>query len=134
MQPGEEECESGSVRLAEALQAHIWPHITMKSGNLTTAAAAASNKLLPESEQSLAGLDSQDPEGESFEDLFSKFAEMKGIKKLVITESEKRCNLYIAHAQQLPQEQRKAYAEKVVLAFWDAIGGDQEEVKDLTES
>lgn len=75
MQPGE---ESGSVRLAEALQAHVWPHITMKSGDLTT---TASNILLPKSEQSLSGLDSQDPEGESFEDLFSKFAEMKGTKR-----------------------------------------------------
>ena len=48
-----------------------------------------------------------------------------------MTESE---DLFVAHAQELPQEQRKAYAEKVVLAFWDAIGGDQEEVKDLAES
>ena len=39
----------------------------------------------------------------------------------------------LAHAQELPSEQRKAYAEKVVLAFWDAIGGDEEEVKDLDD-
>lgn len=38
-----------------------------------------------------------------------------------------------AHAQQLPHEERKHYAEKVVLAFWDAIGGDEDEVKDTTE-
>ena len=50
----------------------------MKSGDLT--AAAASNIVFPKNEQALAGLESQDPEGESFEDLFSKFAEMKGIK------------------------------------------------------
>ncbi len=36
-----------------------------------------------------------------------------------------------AHAQQLPHEQKKDYAEKVVLAFWEAIGGDEDEVKDL---
>ena len=35
-----------------------------------------------------------------------------------------------AHAQQLTHEERKAYAEKVVLAFWDAIGGDEDEIKD----
>lgn len=39
----------------------------------------------------------------------------------------------LVHAQQLPPDQRKVYAEKVVLAFWDAIGGDEEEVKELND-
>ena len=33
------------------------------------------------------------------------------------------------HAQSLPHEERKEYAEKVVMAFWNAIGGDEDEVK-----
>lgn len=37
-----------------------------------------------------------------------------------------------AHAQQLSHDERKNYAEKVVLAFWNAIGGDEDEVKDFT--
>ena len=41
-------------------------------------------------------------------------------------------NLLTEHAEKLPHEERKAYAEKVVMAFWDAIGGDEEEVRDLT--
>lgn len=36
------------------------------------------------------------------------------------------------HAKQLPHEERKVYAEKVVMAFWNAIGGDKEEMRDLT--
>lgn len=33
------------------------------------------------------------------------------------------------HAQSLSHEERKGYAEKVVMAFWNAIGGDEEEVE-----
>ena len=33
------------------------------------------------------------------------------------------------HAESLPHEERKQYAEKVVMAFWNAIGGDEDEVK-----
>lgn len=112
---------TGTARLAEALQAHVWPHITMKSDSVHKAAASSQSltkELLSEDEKLLAEgcAQEQDPGGESFEELFAKFADMK------------------AHAQQLPQEQRKEYAEKVVMAFWDAIGGDEEEVKDLDNS
>ncbi len=32
------------------------------------------------------------------------------------------------HAESLPHEERKVYAERVAMAFWDAIGGDKEEL------
>jgi hypothetical protein len=77
------------------------------------------------------GLDGEkDPGGENFENLFARFAEMKRkykssvplmLLKIFITSSE--------HAQSLPHEERKDYAEKVVMAFWNAIGGDEEEIK-----
>lgn len=35
-----------------------------------------------------------------------------------------------AHAEQLPHDERKQYAEKVVMAFWEAIGGDEDEMKE----
>lgn len=47
----------------------------------------------------------------SFEELFEKFATFK------------------SNADNLPPDQRKAYAEKVTFAFWRAIGGDEEEIK-----
>ncbi len=34
------------------------------------------------------------------------------------------------HAESLSHEERKAYAEKVVLAFWDAVGGNEDEVRE----
>jgi len=50
---------------------------------------------------------------EDFEKLFDRMREMK----------EK--------AESLPEDQRKAYAEQVALAFWSAIGGDPEETEGL---
>jgi len=32
------------------------------------------------------------------------------------------------HAQSLAHQDRKEYAEKVVMAFWNAIGGDEQEL------
>ncbi|XP_048736444.2 alpha- and gamma-adaptin-binding protein p34-like [Ostrea edulis] len=58
---------------------------------------------------------SEEDGGESFEQLFSKFRLMK----------EK--------AESLPQAEKKKYAEKVTIAFWKAIGGDEEEIGDLSD-
>nr|XP_022329627.1 alpha- and gamma-adaptin-binding protein p34-like [Crassostrea virginica] len=57
----------------------------------------------------------EEEEEESFEQLFSKFKLMK----------EK--------AESLPQDQKKKYAEKVTIAFWKAIGGDEDELGDLSD-
>ncbi|XP_013792195.1 alpha- and gamma-adaptin-binding protein p34-like isoform X1 [Limulus polyphemus] len=56
----------------------------------------------------------EDPGGESFEALFSKFHNMK------------------QKAATLSGEDRKKYAEKVAVAFWRALGGDEEEVAGLS--
>lgn len=97
----EEEAEEGGIaRLAEALQAHVWPVMTMKhNGNshvqeqpavvpdTSTGCSSKGASLestmsakLSEVEETLAaGVDGeQDPGGESFEQLFAKFADMKG--------------------------------------------------------
>lgn len=60
--------------------------------------------------------DEGDPSDVSFEELFSKFAEMKET------------------AASLPPDQRKAYAEKVTIAFWRAIGGDEGEIAGIGDS
>jgi len=52
----------------------------------------------------------------SFEELFGKFAEMKET------------------AASLPPDQRKAYAEKMTMAFWRAIGGDENEIAGIGDS
>ena len=37
-------------------------------------------------------------------------------------------------ADDLPLDQRKAYAEQVALQFWKAIGGDEDEIAGLDDS
>ncbi|CAH1796246.1 unnamed protein product [Owenia fusiformis] len=75
--------------------------------------------LLPNEDMAtFAALANEDPsEGdESFEQLFEKMKIMKD------------------HADTLPLDQRKAYAEKVALSFWRAIGGDEDEIEGLSDS
>lgn len=36
-------------------------------------------------------------------------------------------------ANSLPPEERKKYAEKVVVSFWKAIGGDEDEIDGLSD-
>lgn len=64
--------------------------------------------------QELANLTAGDADVENFERLFSKLKEMKD------------------KASSLPHEQRKVHAEKVAKAFWMAIGGEEDEVEDLS--
>ncbi|XP_060606643.1 alpha- and gamma-adaptin-binding protein p34-like [Ruditapes philippinarum] len=72
------------------------------------------DSLLPSEDMALfEALGSEDPGGESFEKLFEKFAHMK----------EK--------ANNLPLQERKKYAENVAIAFWRAMGGDEDEIGDL---
>ncbi|XP_042911618.1 alpha- and gamma-adaptin-binding protein p34 isoform X2 [Parasteatoda tepidariorum] len=60
-------------------------------------------------------LSGEDPGGESFEALFDKFASMKD------------------RAAGLNGEDRKKYAEKVAIAFWRAMGGDEDEIEGLDD-
>lgn len=85
---GEEEEVGGTARLAEALQAYTWPEMTMRSKTsseqhppLSAESTDAPEFYNSTEEKMLAeGLDpAQDPDGESFEQLFAKFADMKGI-------------------------------------------------------
>ncbi|XP_030222652.1 alpha- and gamma-adaptin-binding protein p34 isoform X3 [Gadus morhua] len=64
--------------------------------------------------QELANLTAGDADVENFERLFTKLKEMKD------------------KASSLPHEQRKVHAEKVAKAFWMAIGGEADEVEELS--
>ncbi|KAL3866787.1 hypothetical protein ACJMK2_044056 [Sinanodonta woodiana] len=66
--------------------------------------------------QLFEALGTEDPGGESFEKLFERFGLM----------NEK--------AQSLPYQERKKYAEKVAIAFWRAMGGDEDEVEGLSDT
>ncbi|XP_072166734.1 alpha- and gamma-adaptin-binding protein p34-like [Diadema setosum] len=71
--------------------------------------------MLSEDMKLFEALGNEDPQSESFEQLFSKMAYMK----------EK--------ANSLEGEERRRYAEKVAIAFWRAVGGDQEEIDGLDD-
>ncbi|KAL5482073.1 hypothetical protein EMCRGX_G022354 [Ephydatia muelleri] len=128
----------GVARVREALHAHMWPILKMKvnpppPSEAQSAGIPADNDVaaeepsvqqivgglladakpgLPDAKEG-AGVQEQEEAVESFEELFSRFAAMK------------------AHAQNLSNDERRAYAEKVTMAFWKAIGGkDDDEEED----
>lgn len=137
--------QTGIERIREALQAHTWPSMTMKCDK-TKKHSEVKNEVVnkDKSKKDHKNLDSKSQEiiGKSihhmhycqyaltdkmlgepphededkFEELFDKFMAMKET------------------AQLLPHEQRKAYAEKVVMEFWQAIGGDEEEMRSSDEN
>jgi hypothetical protein len=43
-------------------------------------------------------------------------------------------NIISVEASRLNDGERRLYAEKVTLAFWRAVGGDNEEIEGLDES
>jgi len=55
-------------------------------------------------------------ETDSFEELFQRMCSMK------------------SQANALEGAQRKAYAEKITMAFWQAIEGDEEEIEGLSSA
>lgn len=62
---------------------------------------------------------SGDPNTEDTSDDFSElFSQLLSMKESV---------------RPLPLNERKAHAEQVVAAFWRAIGGDEEELGEITE-
>lgn len=72
------------------------------------------DELLPQmDDMALFDTVGEDDPGGSFESMFAKFSLMK----------EK--------AESLPPELRKAYAEKVAIAFWKAMGGEEDEIGGL---
>ncbi|XP_068694192.1 alpha- and gamma-adaptin-binding protein p34-like isoform X4 [Montipora foliosa] len=139
--------KTGIARVIEALQCAEWPNMKMKesprlkvstylTGNHGTAdvsirAGSAqlgsdTSKLSDTSKTPVFPLPSDDlelPSGsasdgneiESFEDLFQNLGLMK------------------ERASCLPSKERKDYAEKVAMAFWRAIGGNEDEIDGLED-
>jgi len=102
--------KSGRERIIQALKAHTWSNLELieesekkeNTGEECEEEDSLKNPLLVAAEEALG----EDP---SFEDLFAQISKMKDI------------------SNNLPDAERKAYAEKVALAFYKSIGGDSEE-------
>ena len=90
------------------------PKVTDSNADCST--AKIDNLFGDDDKVLLDSLTNDDPSDESFEALFSRMRDMK----------EK--------AESLPEEERKAYAEKVAISFWKAIGGDEDEIEGLSDS
>ncbi|KAG8185787.1 hypothetical protein JTE90_000767 [Oedothorax gibbosus] len=134
----------GYDRVIEALQTHPWSNLIQKtSSQQNNSSSTKLEDIKPEciSEESGAAakseskkhvvvegedvsldeallsnvLSGEDPGGESLEALFGKFASMKD------------------RANGLTGAERKKYAEEVAIAFWKAMGGDEDEIGDLDD-
>ncbi|XP_022192894.1 alpha- and gamma-adaptin-binding protein p34 [Nilaparvata lugens] len=127
---------TGIKRVVQALQAHVWPNLSMKErkeptsfnnllhggiplsdggdlsegfGNLSIGRGLEQANIQEKMEELLGGGGSADAEMD-FATLFGELHDMK------------------ERVQAMPSDQRKACAEQVVLAFWKAIGGDSDEL------
>jgi len=103
----------GKERILSALKAHTWSNLELGDepgetcADSTTAVNAQEDSISESLNQmNFSSLQGDDDEEINFEDLFSQFHKMKEMSKT------------------LPESERKAYAEKVALAFYKSIGGD----------
>lgn len=99
----------GKDRILSALKAHTWSNLELgDEKNETKTPAHEHEESISESlnQMNFSSLQSDDDEEINFEDLFSQFHKMKEMSKT------------------LPESERKAYAEKVALAFYKSIGGE----------
>jgi hypothetical protein len=106
---------NSSKRLMEALEAHSWPLMKTKSNGTTTDTSNVEDALgrLALSDQAKGQVGDDDEitelEAQEFEKLFSQFQNIKD-KSSTLTE-----------------EERKKFAEEAAMAFWKALGGDDED-------
>ncbi|XP_046652833.1 alpha- and gamma-adaptin-binding protein p34-like [Daphnia pulicaria] len=119
----------GTDRIIQALHAHSWPNLELKSGEKSRmdhlsrllSGEDPEQKLDHSSFEEKSGtnliVDRQISEGiDSFEELFQAMSLMK------------------SQASTLQGADRKAYAEKMTMAFWQAIEGSPEEIEGLDSS
>ena len=115
---GEFSDKIGFDRVREILDTHLWPNMKRKPKEFLKSSVKSQeedNNLAKsnDNETDEAILNGDETQLESFEALFGKMHDMK------------------LHAQSLPDDQRKEYAERVTLAFWKAMGFDEDEITGL---
>lgn len=101
--------KTGVERIVEALQAHMWPNLIMKDEDTGKLTINSSTKETRGTRENLVADDGL----EEFADLFQQLHTMKD------------------SMQSMPVHQRRQCAEQMVTAFWNAIGGDEDEIADL---
>jgi len=120
------EC-TGKERVGEALEAHTWSNLELVEENEGAGGGMEEKQDAPEKRVALEpnidaeidalldGNNGENGEDANFEDLFAQFASIR----------DKSSNLN--------PEERKAYAEKVAIAFWKSMGGSDDEIDGLDD-
>ncbi|CAG2121579.1 unnamed protein product, partial [Medioppia subpectinata] len=112
--------EDGFVRISQAIQAYNWPNSSLKECPSYHPSTKFKDLLDNDTIESIGENSSQlkesDNETDDFDHLFDKFSEIK------------------LKSSQMNETDRKQYAEDMTIAFWKAIGGDEEEIKGLDSS
>lgn len=108
--------KTGVERIIEALQAHTWSNLIMRSRNKAKNQDKICDKVSSnclESSSSMLDNSFGNEVTDDFTELFSQLHMMKD------------------SLQSMPMNQRKQCAEQMVTAFWKAIGGEEEELLEL---
>lgn len=139
----------GIARVVQALHAHIWPNLKMKDETLPVPSAVSSmlngvhsSDAVPSVSQNFQNLhinNDQSSNAEDYDphniddmvnqvqdgilrndlsDIVSLYEQMSQLRQVVVN---------------LPSEQRKAKAEQMMIAFWNSLVGDDEELEGLSD-
>ncbi|XP_071449154.1 alpha- and gamma-adaptin-binding protein p34-like [Hetaerina americana] len=142
---------TGIKRVIQALHAHMWPNLVLKEGSQQLSKKMQSLLIGEPShenmveEESLVGTGGASTETNSanghqpipqeiIDRMVCESLEISG-DELPDSYGELLVNLHDMkeRAQGLPAEERKAAAEKVVMAFWRALGGEEDEIAGLSD-
>lgn len=138
---------TGIKRVVQAMHAHLWPNLRMKGKpqHLSkTVQSMLNGGLVEDSNKCQVSALGQDLQGIQLEPLSDnnkrnmedRIDELLGDSGGVAGFSSlfEQLHSMKQRVQGLPSEQRKACAEQVVMAFWRAIGGDDDELSGLSDS
>lgn len=100
----------GLDEFVNSLFVHSWPNLKMKSASNVNKQSNGEDKT----EENLGDEDEDDEENFNFEHMISNLAEMRD------------------KASAMSFEERKLYAEDMVKKFWRSIGGNEDEISDLS--
>ncbi|KAF5302762.1 hypothetical protein FQA39_LY01942 [Lamprigera yunnana] len=106
----------GVDRIIEALQTHVWSNLILKETNV--AQAPAQNAEV----SGISDLDCNQPF------ILNSFLTREGTDDF--TELFSQLHMIEESMKSMPSSQRKQCAEQMVTAFWNAIGGDEDELSD----
>ncbi|XP_069682461.1 alpha- and gamma-adaptin-binding protein p34-like [Periplaneta americana] len=147
---------TGIKRVVQAMHAHLWPNLRMKGRpqqlSRTVQSILNVSDTVDGERCPVTGLvqdlqnvhiDAENdeetvtsPTGSNINDIEDRIDELLGDSGGVAGFSSlfEQLHNMKERVQGLPSEQRKACAEQVVMAFWRAIGGDEDELEGLSES